>query len=251
MKNFLRKISGLSLPAATAATARTVSSLSAIVLSALAALMLFSACKDDKAYISGNLVSLPDGKVRLFSYKHTLSTIDSTVSREGRFTLEQPGMTPDLAFVGFEAFPDLLVPVILDGKMVYISGNLNYKDDITVSGTAANDDLRRYISSIRGIDIMARTIEQELETTEPAEDSVKYMMLVGKRDSLRHAIALSRSDFVNNNPSSIVSAMFLSMSLNDSMNRRQVDSLINRLDSTIVDNAFSRSMRKRLEQLAK
>lgn len=211
------------------------------------AVLVLSACKDDKAYISGNLVSLPDGKICLYGYDGTLTAIDSTTSHGGRFKLTQPRTLPDLAFVGFESFPDLLVPVLLDGENVYISGNLNYKDNITVSGTKANDELRSYISSIRNTDIMARAIELELDTMEPAEDSAKYARMEAMRDSLRGSIARSRSEFVRRNPSSLVSAMFLDMSFNDSMNRRQVDSLINRLDSTIVDNAFLRRLRLRLE----
>ena len=214
-------------------------------------MLMFSACRDEKSYISGNLVSLPDGKVCLYGYDGTLTAIDSTNSHGGRFTLTQPQTLPDLAFVGFESLPDLLVPVLLDGSKIYISGNLNYKDDITVSGTKANDELRDYTLSIRNTDIMARAIELELDTMEPTEDSVKYARMKAKRDSLRNAIARSRSEFVLCNPSSLVSAMFLDMSFNDSMNRRQIDSLINSLDSTIVDNAFLQRLRLRLEHAEK
>lgn len=213
------------------------------------ALLAFPACSDDKPCISGNLVSLPDGKVCLYGYDGTLTAIDSAASHGGRFKLRQPRTLPDLAFVGFEAFPDLLIPVLLDGEEVYISGNLNYKDDITVSGTRANDELRRYISSIRNTDIMARAIELELDTMEPAEDSAGYARMAAKRDSLRGSIARSRSEFVRRNPSSLVSAMFLDMSFNDTMNRRQVDSLISHLDSAIVDNAFLHRLRLRLEHI--
>ncbi len=213
------------------------------------AMLMFSACRDVKSYISGNLVSLPDGKVCLYGYDGTLTAMDSTTSHNGRFTLTQPQALPDLAFVGFESLPDLLVPVLLDGSRVYISGNLNYKDDITVSGTKANDELREYTLSIRNTDIMARAIEIELDTMDPTEDSVRYAQMKAKRDSLRNSIARSRSEFVRRNPSSLVSAMFLDMSFNDSMTRQQVDSLINCLDSTTVDNAFLQRLRFRLEHV--
>ncbi len=229
MKNIIRKISGAALAAA---------------------MSVLASCKDDLPYLSGNLVSLPDGVVRLYDYDNSLTAVDSTVSRGGRFTLRQPKALPDLAFVGFDEFPDMLIPVIFDGQNVYISGNLNYKDDITVSGTRANDELREYTASIRGTDIMARTIELELNATDPVADSTKYALMAAKRDSLRSSIAHSKSEFVRKNPSSLVSAMFLAMSLNDSMTYRQVDSLLARLDSTTVDNAFSRRMRARLEQSA-
>lgn len=215
-----------------------------------AAMVTLVSCRDDNAYISGNLVSLPDGEVRLYDFHDRLTAIDSTMSRDGRFAIRQPKTLPDLAFIGFEVFPDLLIPVILDGKQVYISGNLNYKDDITVSGTKANDDLRRYIASIRNIDIMVRAIELELDNIDIATDSVKYATMTHKRDSLRRLIDRSRAEFVSQNPSSIVSAMFLNMSMTDSMDYGQVRSLINRLDSTITDNAFSRRMQQRLEQLS-
>lgn len=207
-------------------------------------------CREEKTYIRGNLVSLPDGVVYLYGYSNMMSVLDSTISRDGRFKIPQPGGLPDLAFVGFQAIPELFVPVILDGNEVYISGNLNYKDDITVSGTKANDELRKYMASIRGNDIMARAIEIELEDITIAEDSARFAQMSRKHDSLRNAIERSRAEFVSRNPSSLVSAMFLSMSLDDSMNSSQIDSLINRLDSTMVDNAFLRSMQERQRQIA-
>lgn len=221
----------------------------AIALSAAATV----SCKSDKAHITGNIVSLPDGRVRLYTYGNRLVQVDSTVSNNGRFVLEQPEMLPDIVFVGFEAFPDFRIPAILDGEEIFISGNLNYKDDITVSGTTANDELHNYIESIRKYDIMARAIELALEDWEytgDRDDSLQYKRLAVRRDALRRSIESSRAEFVNQNPSSLVSAMFLNISLNDSMTLYQVDSLAGKLDSTMVDNAFSRRLHERAAELS-
>lgn len=221
-------------------------------LASLALLLATVSCGGERPTISGNLVSLDDGYLWLCTYDGAFNKIDSTLSHGGRFAFEQPDILPGIVFVNPQSLPDLYIPVLVEGRDVYISGNLNYRDDIRVSGTESNDLLRAYIRSIRDYDIMAQTIGLEigqLQASGDPADSSKYKRLVSKRDNLRKRMAESRAAFVRQHPSSLVSAMFLYLSLNDTMNYRQVDSLIGQLDSTIVDNTFSRRLRMRLDEL--
>ena len=216
--------------------------------------LLFSAasCKHDRALITGNLVSLDDGYVSLYTYEGGFTKIDSTFSHNGRFSFEQPDILPDVVFVNPESLPEFYIPVVIEGRDVYISGNLNYRDDIQVSGTEDNDLLRDYFLSIHKHDVMMQTLDLELQDLLEKEgpvDSLQYRRVKAKQDEIRQEMDESRIEFVRDHPSSIVSAMFLELSLTDSMNYRQVDSLLQQLDSTLVDNAFSQRLRRRLEEL--
>lgn len=225
-----------------------------VLFTLLACMPVIFSCNRKQPRITGNLTGLADSWVWLYSYEDdAMVKTDSSFSSEGRFSIRQPKALPDIAFVNFEVMPDLFVPVFTDAKDVYISGNLTYKDDIRVSGTLENDRFQNYLKSIRNDDIMARTIDRQItewEMDSTQMDSSGYRKLLRKREGLLRKIARSREDFVKENPSSVVSAMFLNITLNESMGLAQVDSLISRLDSTIVDNAFSNRLMMRRKKLS-
>lgn len=234
------------------------------ILITLAAL---ASCAEKKHVITGNLVSLPDGSVWLYEYDNSMKLSDSTYSYDGRFSMPQPGILPDIVFLRFESYPGFYLPVILDGGDVFISGNFNYKEDIKVTGTETNDALREYASSIRNYRVMIKAIDMELDGMLPdtlrgnvpagyvptldEADSTAYAGLSAKRDSLRKLIRESRKNYVDENPGDLLSAMLVSISTNDSMSRHQMDSVFSRIDTaTMKPNAFVRRMEERREKLA-
>lgn len=217
-----------------------------IVFLFLMVLSAFFSCREEPKHIHGDIVNLPDGTVYLRVWEGTLRTVDSTQSNGGRFSFLLPDVLPDIFYVQFEDFPDYFIPLIVDGEEVGIGGDLNYPDDIKVSGTAPNDALWGYRESVRRYEVMLRAIDCQLELyRSESMDSVAYRELLVKEDSLKRIMSGLRRDFVRAHRGSIVSAFLALSSLSDSSTRAQIDSLIGELDPTMADNAFLRRLHRR------
>ncbi len=217
-----------------------------IVFLFLLVVSAFFSCREEPKHIHGDIVNLPDGKVYLRVWEGTLRTVDSTRSKEGRFSFLLPDVLPDVFYIQFEGVPDYFIPLIVDGEEVGIGGDLNYPDDIKVSGTAPNDALWGYRESVRRYEVMLHAIDQQLGAYQKEEmDSLEYEKLLIKEDSLKQIMAGLRRDFIRSHRGSIVSAFLAVTSLPDSASRAQIDSLIGELDPTMADNAFLRRLHRR------
>lgn len=206
-------------------------------------------CSAEPAHIYGNITGLEDGSVYLRSYEGGgMRTLDQVESVAGSFTFTMPPILPNILYLQFGDNISYFIPVIIEETDVSVSGNMNYYDEITVAGTAANDALGEHRNQVRRHDILLRTIEQQLDATDSIS-AENHVMLTTKRDSLKRLIARCRREFVEQHRGSIVSAYLVSLSLSDKSNLSQIDSLLGELDPTMADNAFMRQLKRRAKAL--
>lgn len=189
--------------------------------------------------------------VYLSVFEQSLRVIDSTPSKEGRFSIRMPEILPDVVFVGFESNPDLQLPVMVEGENVRIEGSYAHNRKIRVRGSRANDDLERYRESVNRYDIMLKAVEvsiNEYRDSTEVVDSLSYGALLEKRDHIKKLVDNSQREFIENNPSSIVSAMFALNILSEPTNKQSVEQMIQKLDTEgMPDNAFLRRIYRRRE----
>lgn len=220
----------------------------AILLTAL----LYGCTGGSKAKIEGNIVGLPDGIVYLSVYEHSFRVVDSTRSNEGRFKFDMPEILPDVVFIGFESDSNLQLPIIVEGEDLEISGNYTNNEEIEVSGSRANEDLKRYRESVNRYNVMLKAIDVSIgEYSDTVEliDTLRQEALFVKRDSVQMLIDNSQRRFIEENPTSIVSAMFVLQILSQPTNKQNVEQMIQKLDGkNMPDNAFLRRIYRRREE---
>ena len=213
-----------------------------VVVFSLAATLSVSCGR--RIHIHAQIDNLPDGTVYMVRYDGTVETIDSTLSISGAFALRQPGTLPDIYYIWFPAVPGFFVPMAAEGVELRVSGNLDARDEIVVTGSPGNDAMTELRASLRPYDILSRAIAIDLHELDPqGPDSLAYRALTAKRDSIGQLTATTRRDFVRARPASIVSAMLAASALTDSTTRAQADSLIGELDPLMPDNAFLQRLR--------
>lgn len=219
-----------------------------ILLPLAAALSLFVNCDKERHYIHGNIPNLPDGEVWLRT--RDMAAVDSARSEGGRFTIEVPDVLPDMLLLQFGQAPGFTLPVIVDGGSVSVGGNFNYPENITVSGSRANELFYAYRNEVDRYHIMIAAINLELDAyadSTAVADSARYETFYIKRDSIWSIVNGLRGAFIDAHPGSIVSAMFAAEALSDTLSAPLADSLLGRLDPAMPDNAFLRQIREKLK----
>lgn len=213
-----------------------------------AILSMFAGCTPTPKKIYGDIANMPDIKVFLSRHDGGMQRLDSCVSSEGRFLLKAPGGRAGILYVEFDGYEGSYVPIFTDGESILLSGNFNYQGHLTVSGSPANDDLTGFWHSVRSHGVMVRAIERSLAGYADSlaiADSLLYENLHVKRDSLTGIISEARTRFIKENPSSILSAVFILNLCEKSRDRSEIDSLISVLDTDdMPDNEFLRKLRK-------
>lgn len=211
--------------------------------------MFFGCSGRDKPTIKGDITGLPDCMVYMSVYENSLRVIDSTWSNEGQFKFMVPEILPDIVFINFQDNTEDYIPVMIEGESVEISGNYNYNDDIKVYGTPSNNKLEKYRQSVSQYRIMHEAIDisiSEYNDSMKVADSLGYATLQIKKDSVLTLIDSSEQNFIKENPSSIVSAMFVLRKIDYKDYTGSIDTLLEQLDTDkMPDNAFLRRIYRR------
>lgn len=210
-----------------------------------AALLGLAGCKNHDTHIEGNISGMTDRMIYLHACDDVGRGIDSVMAGGGRFELRVPQGPADVLFIRFEGEPNLRVPVIVDGRPVQVAGDFAHPDEITVTGSEANNLLQQYRIDMARYDVMAHSIALDREEIDPAgADSLLFRALTVKQDSVAALRRAARARFVTDHPGSTASAFLVWASLPANATRTQVDSLLNILDTTRVANAFLDRLRE-------
>lgn len=215
----------------------------------MATAMLLAACTGkgpEHDHIRGEIVGLPDQVVRLRALDPDMRTVDTTLSVRGRFEFELPRVLPRMMFVQFDNFAGFFVPVITGGD-VLITGKSDEPDRFVVGGTQACNDMERYRSSTREHEMAIRAINLGLSAITP--DSSQYATLTARRDSLVGLCNGLRDEFIDRNPSSVMSAYLAWTKLSDTIfaaphPRVYACELLDKLDSSMPANTFILRLQK-------
>lgn len=230
---------------------RTLSLPAHFILAGICLLML-NGCEHGKhREIYGDITNLPDTKIYLCKYTDALQRLDSTVSSCGNFFLRSPKIGAGILYLEFAGYDNYFVPVLTDGETLYISGNFNYQEYLTVSGSRANEELGRFRKRVRAHDVMLKSVEMSLAyyaDSLAVSDSVLLENLYRKKDSLSNVITEIRSKFIDENPSSILSAIFVLEMAKGKTEPSEIARLLSMLDTdNMEDNDFLRELTKKIK----
>lgn len=122
-----------------------------IIFGLLAVAALFASCSDKNTYtisaaFSGRAETKDSTAVFLYGDPKGTNFLDSTIVKDGKFTLKGIQEKPIMAYVGMlvaDRYP-MMLPVVLEGGNISIKMN----DNISVSGTPLNDRMKAENDSI-------------------------------------------------------------------------------------------------------
>lgn len=208
-------------------------------------ILVVSCAKKQQTRIHGSLSNFAEGMVYLEPGKAAGPKADSTRAKTGLFDFRVKTAVTDAAYLRFEkTVPGIIIPVMLDEGTAQVGGNMAYPDQITVTGTPANDLLQEYRTAIGRYDIMLKAIAMDRgEMDAGGPDSLACRALDAKRDSLRAMRSGLAAVFVAGNRSNPAAAYLVAEGLTPFSTRRQIDSMITLVDTT-VPSAFVDRLRK-------
>jgi peroxiredoxin len=176
---------------------------------ALFIIFLYS-CSNSSYTLNGS-VDLEDGtEVYLVGLDNNNQPqpVDTLIVNAGVFTYESELDIPEMHYIFFEGFRDVL-PVVLEPGTISIEA---YKDSIRTSrvrGTTSNEDFSKYRKeSMTYIDELMG-IQNEMRNAMIAKDSLQLTDLQEQFSDMRKDLQSFEVSFISENPKSYISALIL------------------------------------------
>jgi len=176
--------------------------------------------------------------------------IDSAVSRKGSFTMKG----------GAVEYPQLVQLVAgdtrkrtsfyLENSEISVEGTLDSLFKAKVTGSKTQDEYQSFIDSNKPLSDAYSSLYSEYQTATQSGDASKVAEIEKKADEIQKQMIDNQKNFVINNPSSYVSPSILA-SLAYDMEASEIESIINKFDTTIVKLPQVAALMERVQVMKK
>jgi thiol-disulfide isomerase/thioredoxin len=223
----------------------------------LIACVAFSSCnqlKENEYRLNVEIKGVEDGKkvyVKKSDEQNLPVTLDSTVVKDGKFSISGFSETPELHYVFIEG---------VQGNLGYIAepGNINaiaYKDSITksvLSGSPTNDDFNDFLNESKMIGNKIGAVRKDYAAASKAGDTVTLATLNETYQELMVEAGKFETEFIKNHPGSFMSALILErMLFTRGKNSEEVKNLFAPLSDEIKNTRVGKNISNKLAELAK
>ncbi len=213
---------------------------------ALAAVV--AACSTTPKFtINGTVEGLPDGTVYLKQrIDGKVINIDSAKSVGGIFVLKGVVDVPDIYTVVLGERKQ--VPLFVENKEIKLIGKIAEIQDITVSGSASQDEMLKLESL--GNEINAKSKELYMKYTEAKKQAnVSEQALLEKQlDSLDNAQSAIFKNFVTENPASFVAPVILQR-IQYGMEAEEIQGFVSKFSPEVMKSNNAKSLSSRITLL--
>ncbi|HLN54475.1 MAG TPA: TlpA disulfide reductase family protein [Bacteroidales bacterium] len=175
-------------------------------------------------------------------------TLDSAVSKKGSFTMKG----------GAVKYPELVQLVAgdtrkrtsfyLENSEITVEGTLDSLYNAEIKGSKTQDEYRSFVESNKPLTESYSKLYADYQTASQSGDAAKVTEIEKKADELQKQMLENQKNFVINNPSSYVSPSLLA-SLAYDMEPTEIESIINKFDTTIANLQQVKDLRQRVEMM--
>lgn len=214
-------------------------------ISILLLLSLTACVKKDRYVIHGNLrcVNAQEAYMLEMNQLGELIVTDSATIRNGDFKFRGHVDYPTMRFIKVGSCRPF--DVFVENEEINIRGSVLYPDEITVTGSNAQNDLNFLMNEHKNISNKRSSILVKISNAKKQRDPQLVKRLTAHYDALPDSLLLITERFVASNPTSIGAAYFV-CSLSESFSITKLEPIINRFDPAISMSQYVRYLNDEL-----
>ncbi len=194
--------------------------------------------------IAGNISGLNHDSVKLSIYLHQkIAKEEVTIAKNGTFRfkgkLPEPGWLSYINLMG-KGRP-ISIPLFIEPGLISVRGDMNSPDNIVVSGTPGNDDMRLLNKKEEEVRAGSRKLQKAWQDAKAnnntAEEERIKKQMDDTYDSTRKLLTEARTQFVREHPNSPASATALYLAQDD-LHWSELEELYNLLDKKFHNDNY-------------
>ncbi|MCO5237505.1 MAG: AhpC/TSA family protein [Chitinophagaceae bacterium] len=209
-----------------------------------------SGSNGDPAYqLTGNIEGLETGWVYLYHPEQGQQVPDSAKIEQGKFVFKGEAAHPEFVLLGYDQGGQKRFPLgfFIEGGEIGLKGNIDslFKADIT--GSAAQEDLKKFNEMRRPIDEKQRQLYEDYQAAAMSGDEQKSLQVQKDYELLEEEGKQLVARFVKENPASYVSAFQLAQNFSYDIVPSQLEPLYNALDEKVKASHFGKAIKEGLD----
>ena len=214
-----------------------------------------TACKDKAApgyVITGKITGLDSGQVYLYNLQNEAAEPDTANIVNGSFEFEGAAEEPRFVFLSLgETLRHQPLGFFLQNGNISINAHVDSLQSGTVTGSAAQDDFKKYQNQFTILSDKQRALIEEYQEADMAGNMNKMMEIQMRFQELEKESKKQIADFVKENPASYVSPFLLAQNYAMDADEEELKPLYNALDEKVKGSFFGKEVGKTLELLEK
>ncbi len=216
-----------------------------------AALLLFSgvlmAQQADKFTLSGVFTKITSGKIFLTVYDDEVAKKDSAIISNGRFTFKGSLSKPSVAVLYLPARKNDWMQLYVEPGVIMVSGTGDSLKGLKITGSRINDDNRKLTAMLkpveewesRNYEVYKKASAEKNQKTLDSLDELDEPIMLEKRKQV--------SEFVQHNPSSLLSAIAIEENYGYYAEASEVEPLYKVLTDKVKQSASGQKVKKMLD----
>lgn len=200
------------------------------------ALAVSASCAGKDAVITGKLTGADGKKVYLFLPEAGASAFDSTVVKNGTFTMTVKKYELGMAGINLEGGSSVKYFIIEPGK-ISVTGDLSDRTKATVSGTKSNDLFNTYNVYMDSVRTVMNTFGQEAMSILEADPS-KQDSLLAIYQQMADRVDAHMANLIKENSDNVFGACAADSHFGHITDYDKLDSLIGTLKGDATNNSF-------------